>query len=235
MATSDDTLNVLGDAVVVTEPLLDRPGPRILFVNEAFSDLFGYRAEEVLGQTPRMFQGPKTERAVLERLREDCMAGRQFRGQTWNYRKDGAPFLLQWSITPVYGADGRIGQYIAVERDVTHEHRSDEDLVRKGAMLSVVMGSTQAAPPEPARPSFSSILDDTVREVSEVAGLTSREKEVLSLLVLGRNKDDCATVLGITPRTAVFHQRNVYRKLGADSRGDLIRALMVWSERLEAA
>ena len=58
--------------------------------------------------------------------------------------------------------------------------------------------------------------------VSE-AGLSNREREVLDLLLLGRGPDEIGVVLGIAARTAKFHQANLLRKLGADSRMDLLR------------
>ncbi|MEJ7913717.1 MAG: PAS domain S-box protein [Chitinophagaceae bacterium] len=57
------------DAVVITEaePFLF-PGPRIIYVNAAFTKMTGYSSEEVIGKTPRMLQGPKTDRNELNRL-----------------------------------------------------------------------------------------------------------------------------------------------------------------------
>jgi DNA-binding NarL/FixJ family response regulator len=55
------------------------------------------------------------------------------------------------------------------------------------------------------------------------ADLTKREVEVLDLLLLGRSHEDIALVLGISERTSKFHQGNLLRKLGADSRFDLVR------------
>ncbi|ABC80092.1 helix-turn-helix transcriptional regulator [Anaeromyxobacter dehalogenans] len=52
--------------------------------------------------------------------------------------------------------------------------------------------------------------------------LSPREEEVLRLLLIGRQAADIGTALGITPRTAKFHQANVLRKLGASSRRDLL-------------
>jgi len=51
------------EAVVITEAApLDEPGPRIEHVNEAFEEMTGYAEEEVLGKTPRILQGPNTDR-----------------------------------------------------------------------------------------------------------------------------------------------------------------------------
>jgi PAS domain S-box-containing protein len=60
------------DSVLVTEaePLdLASGGPRILYVNEAFTAMTGYSSAEAVGQTPRMLQSPRTDRAELDRLR----------------------------------------------------------------------------------------------------------------------------------------------------------------------
>jgi DNA-binding CsgD family transcriptional regulator len=56
--------------------------------------------------------------------------------------------------------------------------------------------------------------------------LTQREREVFDLMLLGRNAREIGTVLGITARTAKFHQSNLLQKLGADGRTDLLRLLM---------
>lgn len=62
--------------------------------------------------------------------------------------------------------------------------------------------------------------------LAQSSGLTSRERDVLELLLLGRSPDEIANVLGIASRTAKFHQKNLLAKLGADSRHDLLRLLV---------
>lgn len=53
--------------------------------------------------------------------------------------------------------------------------------------------------------------------------LTVREREVLDLLLLGRSSLEVSRALEISPSTAKFHQANVLKKLGAESRHDLVR------------
>src|SRR4051794_689244 len=60
-------LQGIGEAIVITSPQLDQPGPVIEYVNPAFTRMTGYSAEEVIGKTPRILQGPLTDRAVLSR------------------------------------------------------------------------------------------------------------------------------------------------------------------------
>jgi DNA-binding NarL/FixJ family response regulator len=60
----------------------------------------------------------------------------------------------------------------------------------------------------------------------EQAHLTTREREVLDLLLLGRTHEDIGTLLGISERTSKFHQANLLNKLGAESRLDLLRLFL---------
>ena len=57
------------DSIIITELSLEKPGPRIVYVNDGFTRMTGYTKQEVLGKTPRILQGAKTDRAILERLK----------------------------------------------------------------------------------------------------------------------------------------------------------------------
>lgn len=113
----------LDESVLITESMLDAPGPRIVYVNRAFTGMTGYTAEDVLGKTPRILQGPETDRAVLERLRSQLERGERFEGQTVNYRKGGTPFVIRWYIETLRDPEGVITHFMAVQRDVTEQVR----------------------------------------------------------------------------------------------------------------
>ncbi|MBK1659989.1 PAS domain-containing protein [Paracraurococcus ruber] len=50
-------LEAIGETIIVTDAGHDPPGPRIEYVNPAFTRMTGYAAAEVIGRTPRMLQG----------------------------------------------------------------------------------------------------------------------------------------------------------------------------------
>lgn len=91
-------------------------GPKIIFVNEAFTRLTGYASSEVIGQTPSVLQGSETDPAALKRLDETVKRGETFHGTVINYRKDGTSFEMEWKVTPI-GSDSDADYYMAVQRE----------------------------------------------------------------------------------------------------------------------
>ena len=77
----DQVLQHMHESVIVTDADLDAPGPRILYVNRAFTDLTGYGSEEVVGQSPRILQGPKSDLSVLRTIKAALIHGREFKGE----------------------------------------------------------------------------------------------------------------------------------------------------------
>ena len=117
------------DSIVITELTLESPGPRIVYVNEGFERMTGYSREEVIGKTPRILQGPKTDRETLDRLRESLIEGKSFFGQTINYRKDGSEFINQWDIHPLVNFDGKITHWVSYQHDITERKRVEQTLI----------------------------------------------------------------------------------------------------------
>ncbi|WP_426113681.1 diguanylate cyclase domain-containing protein [Massilia sp. PWRC2] len=91
----------------------------ILAVNDAFSAITGYRADEVLGHNPRLLksgrQGPAFYRAMWDAIMRDG----HWQGEAWNRRKDGSDYAERISISTVPDAAGQPHHYVAVFADIT--------------------------------------------------------------------------------------------------------------------
>ncbi len=113
------------DAILITGLNLEEPGPEIVYVNRGFCEMTGYEAAEVIGKTPRILQGPKTDPEVLEQLKRSLREGRSFFGQTINYRKDGGEFVNQWDIHPLYNDAGEITHWVSYQHDITRRKEAE--------------------------------------------------------------------------------------------------------------
>ncbi len=105
-------------------------------MNPAYSKMTGYTAEESIGKTPRILQGPLTDKNVLKRLRRALQAGEVFEGEAINYRKDGREFDFEWQVAPVRSS-GAITHFVAIQRDITMRKRLEAKLYRSQNMEAV--------------------------------------------------------------------------------------------------
>ncbi|MGV3611964.1 MAG: PAS domain S-box protein [Fluviicola sp.] len=108
------------DAILITEiEPLDEPGPRIIYANEAFTKMTGYTADEVIGKTPRMLQGPNSNKEELGKLGRALRNWESFETTIINYKKNGEEFWINFNVTPVADGSGLFTHFISIQHDVT--------------------------------------------------------------------------------------------------------------------
>jgi len=119
----------LNDIVIITEAgPFSEPGPRIVFVNEAFERRTGYSPDEVIGRTPRLLQGPGTQRAELDKIRASLEQWQPVRVDLINYRKGGEAFWVDLEVSPVWDESRRLTHWVAVGRDITERKTAEEKI-----------------------------------------------------------------------------------------------------------
>lgn len=122
--------NYLNDAILITEAEpIDLPGPRIIWANDVFYKQTGYVSEEIIGQSPRILQGPLSDKAALKRLREALKNWDVCRIEIINYKKDGTPFWNEFEVTPIADENGWYTHWIAVQRDITERKQLEATIV----------------------------------------------------------------------------------------------------------
>lgn len=114
------------DAIIITEAEpIDLPGPRIIYVNKAFTNMTGYTKEEVAGNTPRLLQGVGTDRDQLKLVGKALRKWQPVDATVLNYKKDGTAFWMNFSLSPVANESGRFTHWIAIAKDATYKHNEE--------------------------------------------------------------------------------------------------------------
>lgn len=125
-------LEVAANSILIT----DQDG-KILWVNQAFCEMTGYTAEEVIGQTPRLLRSSREDPAVYDEIWQTITANQVWRGQIINQRKDGSTYTEEQTISPVCDAQGRITHFIAIKQDISQRLQTEEALRRSQKMEAV--------------------------------------------------------------------------------------------------
>ncbi len=99
--------------VVVTDPQL-----HIVHASKNIFHMNGYQPSEIIGRTPKIFQGKATSKTTLSGISEAIKAKRPFEATVVNYRKDGSPYKCWIKGSPVRNAVGEVVNFVAFEREV---------------------------------------------------------------------------------------------------------------------
>jgi diguanylate cyclase (GGDEF)-like protein/PAS domain S-box-containing protein len=107
------------NSVVITDANSTGDGPRIVYANPSFENMTGYSVVELIGKSPKILQGPLTDRSVIEEMRICMRTGKYFEGTTINYNKEGYPYNVEWSISPIKDQSGVIQYFVSVQKNIT--------------------------------------------------------------------------------------------------------------------
>ncbi len=121
--------------IVITDPT-----GTIIYVNKKFIEITGYSRDEALGQNPRILKGQDGLTDYAE-MWSTLIAGKQWRGDFHNKRKNGDFVWERAVISPILDQNGEITHYLAVKDDIS-EQKAIELQLEKSVAESVQMAST---------------------------------------------------------------------------------------------
>ena len=123
------------DAVMITDIDTSKNViPNIIFVNSAFTDMTGYPADEVIGKSPEILFGKKSDILEFDKLRRAVQEYKECFVETISYKKSGEEFWINFSMIPVTDKEGEHSHWISIQRDVTVEKEREkerEQLIRE--------------------------------------------------------------------------------------------------------
>jgi PAS domain S-box-containing protein len=115
---------------------------KITWVNDAFEKQTEYTRDEVIGKFPgKLLQGPETDIETVRRIGEAIRAQQNINETILNYTKTGAIYWLNLTITPVFDENNVCTNFIAIERDVTENIRTELHIKKLSIQLQSILNN----------------------------------------------------------------------------------------------
>ncbi|GGB14716.1 hybrid sensor histidine kinase/response regulator [Sphingomonas metalli] len=121
--------------MIVTDP--HQPDNPIIFCNDAFTFMTGYREEEILGSNCRFLQGPETDPEAINQVRSAIAKQEEASVEVLNYRKNGSTFWNALFVSPVFDENGQLLYYFGSQLDISRRREAEEALHEAQKMEAV--------------------------------------------------------------------------------------------------
>ena len=127
---SEEQLTLLGTALKTSANmvLITDIHARIVWVNDAFCNQFGYSFDEVIGQDPKLLKSGLVTPGVVGEMWETILGGRIWNGEFVNRCKDGTLVIVNQTISPIIDADGHVTHFVGIHDDITQRKESEIEL-----------------------------------------------------------------------------------------------------------
>lgn len=153
----------------------------IEYVNPKFTQLTGYRPEEVIGKNPRILKPDNISSDEFHHMWETISSGKEWRGEFCNKKKNGELYWEYASISPVRNTKGVITHFIAVKEDITERKKAEEERNKHIRELEDLM-------------SFSTITNEAMQDEALFKHLASALQDhfapdVIAVVMLDRERN----------------------------------------------
>ena len=130
------------DAIVIMDVgNSDISDPAIIYVNEAFTQMTGYRPQEIIGQTPSCLRGPDSDGAQVAKIRRAFSRLEPLRLELINYRQDGSTYWVELNSVPVADELGKVTHWVSVQRDISDRKRMEQAFFEEKELAQVTLQS----------------------------------------------------------------------------------------------
>lgn len=136
ISLTESAMQRANDVIIIAKAI---PKMSVVYVNQAFTSLTGYASEEILGKTPKILHGPKTDRNAIEEITLALKNGHAIRKEILNYRKNGTEFWVELDIAPIRNNDNVITHWVSIQREITNRKEYESSLLwgQKQARLAL--------------------------------------------------------------------------------------------------
>ena len=224
------------DVVLVTDANFSNSGPRIVYANPSFEKKMGYNANAIVGHSPAILNGPKTDKHTLYRIYRALRKGRSIRTEILNYDQEREPHWFDVNIVPLLGDDGQIKYFTSIGRDLSRYKKIERQLANMALFDSLTGCLNRAAFMQHANKEFARaqryhrplsvvMIDiDHFKLINDKYGhaagdnvlqifVEAIDEEIRTTDILGRiGGEEFALLLPDTPLNSAFHLAERVRK-----------------------
>jgi PAS domain S-box-containing protein len=193
----DSVLENAANGIVIT----DRGGV-IIWVNQAFTELTGYTSSECLGKKPSILKSGAHDQEYFAELWRTILAGKTWRGELINRRKDGTFYHEEISITPVRDRNGEIRNFIAIKQDISQRKILEKSLAQERDLLQSLMDNIpdciyfKDAESRYTRINLAQARQLGLKDASEAIGRTSAEFLPMRMIRQTTVEEQCLMATG---------------------------------------
>ncbi|VAX24242.1 diguanylate cyclase/phosphodiesterase (GGDEF & EAL domains) with PAS/PAC sensor(s) [hydrothermal vent metagenome] len=139
----------------------------IQYVNPSFTQITEYEPKEAIGRNPSILKSIRHDKAFYDEMWRCLIKEGEWKGEIWNRKKNGEPYVVRQSINAIKDSDGKTIQYASIFQDIT-EIKQSADAIEYHAYHDLLTGL-------PNRLLF-------VDRLEQVLGRASRDKQRFALL-----------------------------------------------------
>lgn len=142
---------------------------RITYVNDRFCEISGYNRTELLGQNHRIVKSDRHSTDFYKDIWGTIAAGRVWKGEICNRRKDGSYYWVESTITPFVGEQGRPYQYVSIRTDITHV-KAVEEAQREQNAIREMIGESAAELLSASETQLDLVIEKCLKRAAEHLG-----------------------------------------------------------------
>lgn len=117
------------DAIIITQAGKDPLATKIVYINEAFTQMTGYTMAELEGKSSAIFRGPKTNQQVLDIIRQSLAKNQPIKAEMINYTKTGKAFWVEINIVPIFDTEQQVTHYVSIQRNMSKRKKAEQQLI----------------------------------------------------------------------------------------------------------
>jgi hypothetical protein len=133
--SSRELLDALDEHAIVSVADLDG---RIIYANDRFCEVSGYRRDELVGQTHRLVKSGMHPPEFYRELWHTITSAQVWHGVLANRRKDGSTYWVASTIVPMLDAQGLPERYVSIRTDITHQKALEQEVREQEGFLRQV-------------------------------------------------------------------------------------------------